>query len=233
LLTRAAILHYLHCSRQQPHFEEIKMELTINGYESSPELKAAAKFLLELADLSAVRPVESEPQVFPQETTPSTSPVVEEPAPVAPTPEAPAPAAPEEPAPAPTVGDGELDSSGRPWDSRIHSSGKTKVANGTWKLKKGVDKALVEQVQAESVQEQPAAAAPQDPSVFAAQEQVVEGGPLTWPNVLKRVVPKQIDGTYDKIVEQQFFAEHNLVGELPILATRPDLFEAFLEAVKA
>lgn len=48
----------------------------------------------------------------------------------------------------PTAGD--LDSAGFPWDARIHAGSKAKMkADGTWKLKPGVDKALVEQVRAE------------------------------------------------------------------------------------
>lgn len=46
----------------------------------------------------------------------------------------------------------ELDSAGLPYDVRIHSAGKSKIANGTWKLKKGVDKALVDQVNAQNKQ---------------------------------------------------------------------------------
>jgi len=43
-----------------------------------------------------------------------------------------------------------LDSEGLPWDKRIHASTRTKrVGDDTWKLMKGVDKALVEQVKAE------------------------------------------------------------------------------------
>ena len=43
----------------------------------------------------------------------------------------------------------ELDTEGIPWDARIHTKAKTKVAAGTWKLIRGVDKALVVQVKAE------------------------------------------------------------------------------------
>lgn len=32
----------------------------------------------------------------------------------------------------------ETDVEGQPWDSDIHSAGKSKIANGTWKLKKGM-----------------------------------------------------------------------------------------------
>lgn len=46
----------------------------------------------------------------------------------------------------------ETDSEGQPYDVRIHSAGKSKIANGSWKLKKGVDKALVDQVKAQNAQ---------------------------------------------------------------------------------
>jgi hypothetical protein len=43
-----------------------------------------------------------------------------------------------------------LDADGIPWDVRIHAGTKTRLkADNTWKLKPGVDKALVEQVKAE------------------------------------------------------------------------------------
>lgn len=49
-----------------------------------------------------------------------------------------------------TVTNVPVDSEGLPWDGRIHSSSKEKlVKDSTWKLKRGVDKALVEQVKAE------------------------------------------------------------------------------------
>ena len=55
--------------------------------------------------------------------------------------------------PAPPVPDapiGELDSLGMPWDARIHTPVKSKKVDGVWKLKRGVDKALVALVQAET-----------------------------------------------------------------------------------
>lgn len=49
-----------------------------------------------------------------------------------------------------SVSDVELDSEGLPWDGRIHSSSKAKLAkDNTWKLKRGLDVALVEQVKGE------------------------------------------------------------------------------------
>ena len=42
-----------------------------------------------------------------------------------------------------------LDSQGLPWDSRIHSSSKATIADGSWKLRRGVDPAEVEKVKAQ------------------------------------------------------------------------------------
>lgn len=49
-----------------------------------------------------------------------------------------------------TPGAAATDSEGNVWDIRIHSGGKSTIANGTWKLKKGVDRALVDQVNAQN-----------------------------------------------------------------------------------
>ena len=43
----------------------------------------------------------------------------------------------------------ELDAKGLPWDSRIHSSGKNKLANGCWKIARGKAPEYVAQVEAE------------------------------------------------------------------------------------
>ena len=43
----------------------------------------------------------------------------------------------------------ETDSSGLPWDGRIHAATKTKKVDGTWKAKKGADAAVIAQVEAE------------------------------------------------------------------------------------
>jgi len=55
------------------------------------------------------------------------------------------------PAPTPTIqpaSDVELDVKGFPWDERIHASTKSKVISGEWKKKRGVDAALVAEVEA-------------------------------------------------------------------------------------
>lgn len=48
------------------------------------------------------------------------------------------------------AGSVDVDSEGLPWDGRIHSSNKKKIAkDDTWQLRRGIDSAVVEQVRAE------------------------------------------------------------------------------------
>jgi hypothetical protein len=42
-----------------------------------------------------------------------------------------------------------VDSSGLPWDARIHASSKTTNADGTWRAKRGVDPILVRKIEGE------------------------------------------------------------------------------------
>lgn len=86
------------------------------------------------------RPDDHIPAAAPVPPAPPPPPVA--PAAATPVPPAPAPAAP------PPAGVA-LDTEGLPWDARIHAATKTKVANGSWKKKKGTDPALVASVTAE------------------------------------------------------------------------------------
>lgn len=91
-------------------------------------------------------------------------------APVPPVPTAPATVAPTASAAAPvTPASGvELDKNGLPWDERIHAGTKTKIKSGEWKAKKGVEAALVAQVEAElraRMAAAPVAAVPAAPAV--------------------------------------------------------------------
>lgn len=59
----------------------------------------------------------------------------------------------------------ELDKNGIPWDERIHAGTKRKNADGTWSLKKGVDKDIAAQIIAEYQSAAPATtAAPSAPT---------------------------------------------------------------------
>lgn len=50
---------------------------------------------------------------------------------------------------APAVTEAALDSKGLPWDDRIHASSRVKVADGTWRRKRGVDDATAAVIEAE------------------------------------------------------------------------------------
>lgn len=78
------------------------------------------------------------------------------PAPVAP----PTPAASTPSADTPTPAAIELDSTGLPWDARIHSGGRTKTQKGVWVSRKGVQPNVVSQVTAELRSNPPRANAP-------------------------------------------------------------------------
>jgi hypothetical protein len=54
----------------------------------------------------------------------------------------------------------EVDSAGIPWDERSHQKGKSKKKDNTWKLKKGIDLALVQSVTAELAARRAASPAP-------------------------------------------------------------------------
>lgn len=71
-----------------------------------------------------------------------------------------------------------VDAAGLPWDARIHSGAKTKLANGNWKLLRNVDPALVASVEAE-LRGAPKPAAPTTP----AAAQVVEPASVPLPPV--------------------------------------------------
>ena len=65
----------------------------------------------------------------------------------------------------------ELDTDGRPWDARIDSGAKSKTKDGRWKLIRGSDPVLVEQVKAELTAVAPAVVAPvETPAVVAPVE---------------------------------------------------------------
>ena len=134
----------------------------------------------------------------------------------------------------------ELDSAGYPWDKRIHAGTKTKKNDGTWKLRKGVDKELVTQVQAEFT----ASIIPGEPShgssggqtyaeLMAAPPVTPVGttDDVTWPVVLQKVVAAQNAGTLNEQVKEEFLVANGITGGFPLIANRPDLFAPFLQAL--
>lgn len=139
------------------------MKIRIDGYESPHVLRALATLLTTLADepMRAGCPVPCDKPVN-DETYVEFAPVIPPPPPLvveAPEPDYSAAAG---YIPVPPV---TLDKTGTPWDARIHSSSRALVANGTWRLKKGVDKALVESVTRELRE-------PERAAMFSAQSSV-------------------------------------------------------------
>ena len=121
-----------------------------------------------------------------------------------------------------TVNTVELDKNGIPWDERIHAGTKRKNADGTWSLKKGVDKELAAQIIAEyqsaggdapSAPEKPSApaapsaptppappAAPAKPGVPAAPAKPEEAGPTVKAARLSNVLINDMGVDYDLVI---------------------------------
>lgn len=155
----------------------IRLEIT-NPHEHTPaELLPLIGYLSSLAG----QPVPHAPTQLP-EPSPAAAQVFAAGAPVIPSAPAAPDTEPDESDSSVNTSDvsGVLDSAGQPWDARIHSGGKSTIADGTWRLKKGVDAALVDQVRAEHAGAPAAPAAPAIPTAPAAP--AVEPAPQAAPS---------------------------------------------------
>lgn len=126
----------------------------------------------------------------------------------------------------------ELDAAGLPWDERIHSSAKSKVRDGTWKLKRGVEDHEVQAVKAEYrggvPEKQPA---PVEHVAPAAT-------PTPMPNVVTReqITVKITQGmAAGKFMPQQVqqLLSANGITEMSQLAFSPDKFDAIMQGLIA
>jgi len=77
-----------------------------------------------------------------------------------------------------------LDSDGLPWDQRIHSASRAVNADGTWRQRRGVDQAVLDQVRAELKQTMsvPAPLAPPPPVVAPPPPPIVPAPPVQAPD---------------------------------------------------
>lgn len=154
-----------------------------------------------------------------------------------------------------------LDVQGLPWDARIHASTKTKVANGEWKKKKGLDPAVIATVVAElrAVMGLPAVAAsaltpgiPSTPAALAAAAPPPPA-PVPVPPVAAVPVPPPAPPTgaittfaglmsyiSAQVVAGKWSHPETLtacqasgVTALPLLASRPDLIPAVAATIQA
>lgn len=126
----------------------------------------------------------------------------------------------------------ELDPDGQPWDERIHASSKARLAKGnTWKLKRGIDATLVEQVRVEHrnrLASTPAATPADTPADTPAA--------LSYETIAARVtngvsLPEGAPGRLDPLKVGPALAAIGLTAGLPELQNRPDLFEAANAAI--
>lgn len=137
----------------------------------------------------------------------------------APQPGAVAVAPPPPPAPAPPA-DVKLDKSGLPWDKRIHGGGNNPMKKDNfWKTKRGVDPALVAQVEAELRLQYPAIdpqvqlnkqAATPAPAPLAAPAPAPAAAPITYPEFMQQMQAAMNKGTLSIEV---------LMAEIKVVAT--------------
>lgn len=115
----------------------------------------------------------------------------------------------------------QLDARGFPWDARIHSQGKTIIASGAWRDKKGVEDAVRAAVEAElrAIVAAPVAAAPIAPVGNPFQELMTFVSPLL---VSKQLSQEQI---------QQVVMKHG-VPHVGALFQRPDLIPSVRAAIE-
>lgn len=168
--------------------------------------EAASKFGKQPLPAEATGPLAPAPSpaaADPSTTAPAVPPVFSTVAPVPPVPAAASTPAPPVASPAPAA---TVDKNGLPWDERIHSSSRAMNADGSWRAKRGVQGALVAQVEAELRAQTPVPAAPvttaPTPPVPAAPgvNHTVPAPPageekLTFQTAVARIGPKLRDGT--------------------------------------
>ena len=143
----------------------------------------------------------------------------------------------------------ETDSDGLPWDHRIHASTKTQTKDGKWKKKRGVDKELVDQVEAELKATMTAPAAEAAPAEAApAEAEQPKADPLaglvppppppatteqpTFTALLKKVSQLRSDEKMDDAAFESIYKSFNLPSFAAFNA-RPDLIAQAFEMVKA
>lgn len=120
----------------------------------------------------------------------------------------------------------EVDKNGLPWDHRIHASTKTKKADGTWKNKRGVDPAVLQQVTAELKGAMSAPPAPETTTPPPAGDVDPSTRITTFAALATAVIEYHIDeATILQAVQDQDLENFGM------LSNRPDLVPAVAEAL--
>lgn len=120
----------------------------------------------------------------------------------------------------------DVDARGMPWDSRIHAGTKSKLVNGDWKNKRGIDVTVLAEVEAELMGRPAQALTPLVNEVADSSGVDPEYVPLppvaskitSFPELMAEITTKQIN-------PKEVVDAVNKVGleSLPLLATRADL----------
>jgi hypothetical protein len=130
------------------------MQFMFNSKEETPEnLRKLAALLINFAEQAEVS---TPPVAAAAPPPPPAAPVVQD---ALPLPPPPPPAAVAPPAGEVSTAAPEYDAAGMQWDARIHQRTKGKKKDGTWKIQKGIDPAVVMAVTQELAARRPAAAA--------------------------------------------------------------------------
>lgn len=154
----------------------------------------------------------------------------------------PAPPAPPAAATQPPAPVGEVDKNGLPWDERIHSGNRAKVADGSWRMRRNVDPTKVAQVEAELRGQIPAAAPPPPPPAANPLDNLKpESAPplppaapaLTFGMVAKRVTAKLTLGELTTAELTKRLAELGFPDGLHTINARPDMWLTVLETLGA
>lgn len=256
----------------QPRFVRAVIALLLSALDDGSALPASVPANLipapgeQLPDPKAVfgaaplvPPVPSTAVAPPPPTVPAAPPAFSPPpmpAPVPPAPQpvpaAPVPSAPVAGAPASGV---PLDVEGLPWDARIHAASKSKIANGSWKLKKGMSeqKPFVDSVKAELrntmaipagapaapapvVQAPPAPLPPVTPPAPPAPPPPAApaapaGDPADFPSFMQWVSGLIHQGRWTHDHTTATLQRHQLPGAVA-LASRPDLIPQVVRDIK-
>jgi len=145
----------------------------------------------------------------------------------------------------PVSDNAELDARGMPWDDRIHASTKSKLANGNWKNKRGVDRDLLESVEAEllgTIPQEPSDNCDENAPKIPAGHHDVEGTPPPPPpppppaqpdtnitNFMELMRGIKIAEVPDETVAKAL-ADVG-IASLPLIATRADLIPVVAKAL--
>lgn len=132
-----------------------------------------------------------------------------------------------------------LDSQGLPWDSRIHASTKTFIADGSWKLRRGVDPISVDMVkhQLKELMSVPTAPAPPTPVIIPQLAEIVPpiSGPVGVPKLPSTPAPVLTPTSvgYVPPVPVPGPKSHYLIDQVPAAVTLTDLIGRMSAAIAA